>query len=257
LPALTILMTHFNCDAYLKTAIDSILSQTFTDFELLIVDDTSPTDAWLNAAAAFSKDRRLKLYRTTENVGPYRIKNRMLDRVDSTFLAFHDADDFSHPLRLEKQMAAIRTPNCDVVGTSFHIIDETGTVIGRRKMAKHCNFWRTLGRSFLLLHPTMLTRTSVMRTLGGFDGETRIAGDDEFVFRALHAFDIRNLPLPLYYYRKHGGALTVKNGTNAGSAVRRAYIEKIRRQESSRRKAPRGALYAAASNNVLFDIRPV
>ncbi len=251
---LTVIMTHYDCARYLNAAVRSVLNQSFRDLELRLIDDASPDDSWLEAIAEFRDDPRLRIYRSALNVGPYRLKNKILDSVDSPFLAFHDADDVSREDRFEKQIAAMRDKAWDVVGASYYVIDEKDAVIGRRAMVRDCNFWRKLGKAFLMLHPTMITRTSLMRTLGGFDGQTRIAADDDFVYRALHAFKVRNLYAPLYCYRKHSRALTVDEKTGLASPDRLAYGRKIRAADKRRRGAAPGEIFFAAPNDVTFQL---
>jgi hypothetical protein len=90
---------------------------------------------------------------------------------------------------------------------------------------------RRFGRTFLLLHPTMVVRRSVFDLLGGFDGSTRIGADTDFVLRATHIARVSNLRQFLYVKRIRSGALTTSGDTGFGSARREEYLRLLRDRE--------------------------
>src|ERR1700722_3069425 len=90
-----VIMPHRDCERYLRQAVDSILTQRDVSLALYFVDDSSPTNAWLDIIAQFRGDRRLIVKRTNRTVGPFRITNWVLDHTTEPFIAFQDSDDHS------------------------------------------------------------------------------------------------------------------------------------------------------------------
>src|SRR5262245_7199938 len=101
--SISVILPHYRCEAYLADAVWSILEQSWRDLELIVVDDASASDSWLDAIRPFGADKRLRVYRTRKNVGRFRILNKILELTDSPLVAFQDADDVSDGSRLEKQ----------------------------------------------------------------------------------------------------------------------------------------------------------
>jgi glycosyltransferase involved in cell wall biosynthesis len=260
-PPLTVILPHYDCAEYLAEAVASVLAQDFRDLALVVVDDRSPNDDWLSALRPFRDDLRLRVFATSCNVGWPRLKNKVLETVDSPYVGFQDADDVSLPERFRRQVRLLERDRAEIVGTAFEVVDAAGTVVRRRRMVRNGNLWRRVGKSFVTFHPTTVTRTEVLRRLGGFDGTTRIAADTDFHLRAAHLFRIRNLRAVLYRARARPDSLTGSPETGFGSAVRTAYADAMWRREQCRRKARDPAelsrLLAARANDVEFSLREV
>lgn len=235
----TVLMTHYRSEDTLPTAIASILGQSLADLTLLLADDHSPDDAWLDAVAPFRNDPRLRIFRSDRNVGTYRLKNALLGLVSSPYVAFQDADDVSLPGRLLAQLSTCERTGAGVVGSGFYVVDEAGIRIGRRRMPRWANFWMRLGKSFVALHPTTLVKRTLFDRLGGFDGTTRVGADSDFLWRAAWCCRIVNIQAALYEYRQHPRSLTAAPETGFGSPVRRGYAEAAVARERARRFAVR------------------
>jgi glycosyltransferase involved in cell wall biosynthesis len=245
--ALSVIMPHYRCEDYLAASVRSILDQSWHDLELIVVDDASTSDTWLQALRPFRSDTRLKLYRTRENVGRYRINNRILELTSSPFVAFQDADDASDSSRLERQVRALERRRLDIVGTGFHVISESGEVLRKQRMPRWPLFRGVLGKDFVVHPATILCRRSVFDVLGGFDGTARFEADTDFLVRAQFAFRIGNVPRCLYFYRTRPGSLATSPDTGIGSPVREAY----RRRMFERRDAFRAIPDPAALVSVL------
>ena len=120
-------MAVYNGAAYLVDAIDSILGQTFGDFQFLILDDCScdKTPAVLSDLAA--RDPRIRVERNSENLGQTPTLNRGLDLVETEYVARMDADDLSAPERLARQIGFLDVnPECVLLGTGARDIDSRG-----------------------------------------------------------------------------------------------------------------------------------
>ncbi len=260
---MTVVMPHYRCEAYLAAAVRSVLEQSYRDLELCVVDDGSPSDAWLEALRPFRADARLRAYRTGRNVGPYRICNRVLGETDSALVTFHDADDVSSVTRLEVQALALGRRRLDIVGTGFSTIDESGKVLERRPMHRRPLFWGVLGTDFVVHPATVLCRRAVFDVLGGFDGTARFEADTDFLIRAQFAFRIGNVRSCLYSYRERTDSISRAPETGIGSPPREAYRRKMfDRREALRAISDPAALRSALRappNDVAFtleELRP-
>lgn len=260
-PIVSVIIPHFGTSAaWLHQAVQSIVAQTLTDIEIHVVDDSSPDDRWLDGVRPFAADRRLTVWRTSQRVGHYRIANRMLEIVRGRYVAFQDADDWSHPDRLRRQVDFIRARKAHFVGCSFIYVDEHGVALREKAMVKNVNLWIRLPRHFLLLHPTTLNDIAAMRELGGFDGTAFVAADDDFMLRAVHRHRIRNLTESLYFYRLHAAQLTQARDTGMGSIQRSTYTQEMLQRDRERWRYKRWWSRAtpeslrARPNDMTFDL---
>jgi len=256
-PLITVILPHFACERYLFDAVSSILQQDMGELELKVVDDASPNDDWLHAIERLRGDPRLTLYRTTHNVGPYRIKNRLIRTTPSPYIAFQDADDSSHPARLRQQLRLMKQTGAQIVGCSFSYIAENGRQIARQRMVRHVNLWMRFGKSFAALHPTTIVRSEVFETLGGFDGTTHFSADADFFLRAAHLYRIRNVRAYLYNYRIRSNSLSTAQETGLHSQQRTHYVGLMQEREQQRRSLRGEALrlsLLAPPNDIDFDL---
>lgn len=114
-PSVSVIVPAYNCASYLPRAIESVLAQSFTDFELLVVDDGS-TDDTANVVDRYSADRRVRFVRHAENTGPSAARNRGIRRSSGDLVAFLDADDDWARGKLEAQVTAVASDEADVCG---------------------------------------------------------------------------------------------------------------------------------------------
>lgn len=99
----SVLMPVYNSQRYLKTSIESILGQTFQDFEFIIIDDGSTDGSWKIIEKCKQKDERIVALRNKQNIGTSRTLNRGLSIATGKYIVRMDADDWSYPERIEKQ----------------------------------------------------------------------------------------------------------------------------------------------------------
>ncbi len=155
-PKITVLLSVFNDEKYIKQSINSILSQTFTDFELLIIDDCS-TDNTTDILKVY-KDPRIKIIINNKNIGITKSLNKGLKIARGEYIARHDSDDISYPDRLKKQFNFLeRNKSYVMVGSHTNVIDES---------SNHIEYWndeRTSEEIFYTLSYTnILTSSSIM-----------------------------------------------------------------------------------------------
>lgn len=204
-PRVTVLMPAYNAERYIAEAIESVLAQTFTDFELLIIDDAS-RDTTPSVIGNFASDARLRVVRHVKNIGRPRTRNHGLDLARGEYIAFLDADDRCAPQRLAEQVAYLDGhADIDGVGSWKAWIDERGQPVPgevRRfpldanaiacEMLAEC----TLGQTAMMLRKT---------TFEGYryDSTFPVAEDYELWARMIATARFANLPETLTYYRRH------------------------------------------------------
>jgi glycosyltransferase involved in cell wall biosynthesis len=229
--SVTILLPHYQCRELLLHAIESLRAQTFTDWQLAVVDDASLSNEELAPLRHKTRDERIVWLRTSQNVGPYRIYNRLLPSVASPFVVLQDADDVSYPSRLETLVSNARKHGFDVLGSGVRRVSPASEFLGEVCPPHDVNrALRVRRRGGIVIGPTLILRTEFLRSLGGFDGSTRIGGDTDLACRAVFAGRVANLDSILYEQTVRDGSLTGSVHTGFGSAARQAYRRTLRRR---------------------------
>lgn len=204
-PVVTILMPVYNAAPYLRAAIDSILSQTWTDYRLVCMDDGSGDDS-LAIARSFS-DPRVEVIAHTDNRGYVYRLNQGLAEVRSPYVARMDADDIAHPGRLAAQVAFLEAhPNVGIVGTAIQPIGPAGEPVGNvyRPSQKDREIRWQLLTAPPFMHPTVMMRSSVLQEHGLRYDETLMPAEDYDLWRRLlNVTQGANLPEALVSYRRH------------------------------------------------------
>ena len=210
-PRVSVLMSVFNGERFLKRAVESILGQTFTDFEFLILDDGSTDTTWEILGKYTEKDTRIVLIRNEQNIGLTRSLNKGLRLAQGEYLARQDADDISQAQRLELQVKFLDAhPEVGVVGSALEIIDENGKVLAQRKPAKVDAELRLemLIKNSSLLHTSILARTSLLKELGGYNENIRFAQDYDLWWRVSRKANLANLSEILVKWRESPGRIS-------------------------------------------------
>lgn len=209
-PLVSVLMPVYNGARYLREAVDSILDQTYLDFEFIIVDDGSVDDT---AAILDSyDDTRIVRLRNETNLGIVPALNRGLSVVRGEYIARMDADDISLPQRLERQIAyMIAHPEVGVVGTWIRLVDVRGQVTGEWTFPVTHGLLRwMLCFGSCLAHPSVMLRASVATSIGGYDESFANSEDRDLWLRASSITRLSNLPEILLLYRRHNDSVTAR-----------------------------------------------
>jgi glycosyltransferase involved in cell wall biosynthesis len=207
-PKISVVMPVHNGAAWLAEAIKSVLAQTLTGFELLVVDDGS-TDASPDIAAAFSNhDSRVRSIRLPRRQGLISALNTALGLVRAELIARLDADDAALPGRFAAQARYFaERPALVLLGTAAERIDEVGRSIGYMRPATDPEQLRQIlqkkGNPFI--HSSIMMRTPMVRKLGGYREPFLGAEDFDLWLRMCEHGGITNLAEPLVRYRIHGG----------------------------------------------------
>jgi glycosyltransferase involved in cell wall biosynthesis len=179
-PKVSIIMPVFNAEATLVDAVDSILQQTWQNIELIIVDDSS-TDGSLACMKSLAvKDERIKVLCNCVNVGPYVSKNRALDHVTGNYITGHDADDWAHPQRIERHLAAM-TAKTGTKASIAHMLRANEQVEFTSFCIVGSNSFDGIARRAYI--STMFETDTFKSQLGYWDS-VRFGGDSELIERA-------------------------------------------------------------------------
>jgi len=229
-PALTVILPVFNGERYVAQTIESVLTQSFTEFEFLILDDGS-TDRTPAILAEYERsDSRIRLVRH-ENRGVGFTLNRGLTEARGALVAQIGADDLALPERLKKQVEFLgRHPDHVLVGGYLAIIDSDGRSVGVRKyptsdaaLRARMPLYNPFGA------PSVMYRRDDAIGVGGFTSRFWTCEDYDFVFRIAKRGKVANLPEPLSAYRLHVGAVkstqTLRQLRDTVDAKRAAYRE--------------------------------
>jgi glycosyltransferase involved in cell wall biosynthesis len=195
MPKVTVLMSAYNGQRYLKEAMESILCQTWSDFEFLIINDGS-TDKSREIIMSFD-DPRIRLVENPTNIGLTKSLNHGLELSRTELIARQDADDISYPERLEQQVQFFETHSEVVLlGTSAQAIDEQGEP---KKIDLHVPRgllairWYLMFQNAFIHSSVMFRRSVVWENMGGYDESFARAQDYELWSRIARGFKVENL----------------------------------------------------------------
>jgi len=207
-PLVTVLLPVRNGSAHLPAALESIFAQTFTDFELLVIDDGS-TDATSELLRAV-RDPRLRVVTNAKNLGLVPTLNLGLELARGELVARQDHDDISHPERLQKQVEFFRA-NLEhvLLGTEAVQTDARGRKAFRllRPANAESIRWYLCFDNAFIHSSVMFRREIVQREFGGYAPSFH-SEDYALWSRIARARETANLPLPLLEYREHGSSVT-------------------------------------------------
>ena len=198
LPLVSVLMPVYNCESFIREAIQSVLNQTFTDFELLIIDDCS-TDATLQILKSYL-DSRIQLIEKEKNTGYTDSLNYGISIAKGKYIARMDGDDISLPRRFQKQFDFLESnPEVVICGTAIKII---GKDTIERHPSKHEDLQIKLCFSSVFHHPTVMIRADVLKQ-NKYNKEFEPAEDYELWTRLAFVGKTANLEDVLLHYRIH------------------------------------------------------
>ncbi|MBN2476311.1 MAG: WecB/TagA/CpsF family glycosyltransferase [Pirellulales bacterium] len=229
LPAVTVFMPVYNAMPYLPEAVESIRRQTLRDWSFLIVDDGS-TDGSAEYIEQLD-DPRIRILRQPHQ-GPAVAANRALALCETEFFARMDADDVSHPTRLEQQLAFLcRHPETGLLGTQIEPLGTLRTGRPSRLATDHRTILADLMRGrHAMCNPTIMCRTSLLREVGGYHADGVLEDWAMFLSMGQRA-ELANLDRVLLSYRIH--AESTNNRHMAELRTRIAFVcDRARRQQA-------------------------
>ncbi|HLY89110.1 MAG TPA: glycosyltransferase [Acetobacteraceae bacterium] len=185
-PLVTVLIPAYNAAATIARAINSVLAQTFSDYEIIVVDDGSQ-DTTSEIVAAY-RDERIRLFRLPQNRGESGAMNEGIAAARGELVAFLDADDEWLPTKLAKQVTVLRnSPDAVIVTCGCRFIDGQGNVFREFGILppgiKPTDVWRSLLSATFIAKPCVVARLSALRSVGPFDTKLAIAADQDMWIR--------------------------------------------------------------------------
>ncbi len=241
-PLVSVVMSVHNGERHLKHAIQSILSQSFLNYEFIIIDDAS-TDATPGILDGFN-DKRLLIIRNTGNLGLTPSLNSGIRAARGQYVARMDADDISVPHRLARQVEYLeKNPEIAVVGSSYYSMDEHDVLTGIIDVLDSPELiHRELTRQNWFGHGSVLMRKRCLEEVGGYDERFIYAQDYDLFLRLSERYKLANIAEPLYCWRESPHGISASKREQQDFFAEMARSEALRRRGASVRSAapPRG-----------------
>ena len=216
-PPVSIGVPICNGAKYLRQSVESVLAQTFENFELVLIDDLSEDDSWTIAQEYSCKDARVSAIRNSKRLGLVANFNRCIQLTTGRYLCVWHQDDEMAPQNIEKKVALLAAhPQVGFVHSNVLMIDEKGNVLSEHWEAESRRDYVCSGREFFLKMleagknyvccPSVLARRECYEKLGQFRDELYFTCDWEMWMRLALYYDVGCLGAPLVYFRRHGGS---------------------------------------------------
>jgi glycosyltransferase involved in cell wall biosynthesis len=210
-PDVSVVMSVFNGQAYLAEAIESILNQSYRDFDFVIIDDGS-TDKTAEILRSYaSRDQRIRIYRH-ENKGRAASLNIGIELAKGNYVARMDADDFALPHRLQEQVRFMNEhPEVGLIGGAFELINNNQVLKTIRFPAEDSEVRSMMGFCNPICHPTVLMRKEVALASGGYRKALLDADDYDLWLRMSERTKLGNLDAVVLRYRVHASQVSLGN----------------------------------------------
>lgn len=232
MPRISVVMPLYNAEPFLGSAIESILAQTFGNFEFIIVDDGS-TDASAVVVRRYAKSEARIRFMQQENAGVTAALQMGCRASTGELIARMDADDVAMPTRFVDQLGALEgDPTLAAVGSFYERIDADGDLISVAEWpTNHEEIDQALlqGRGGLP-HPTAMIRRQTLEQVGGYRSQYPVAQDKDLWLRLTEVGRLANLPVPLLQYREHTGAVSTTKQREQQRCVDEAIADAHRRR---------------------------
>lgn len=231
-PKITILMSVYNGEKYLQEAIESVLNQTFRNFEFLIINDGS-TDKSEEIIKSHN-DHRIRLIVNEKNIGLISSLNKGLDAARGEYIARMDCDDISLPQRLEKQFNFLKNnPDVGVVASFTREIDEDGKSLSThwkqdRESISREEIYHNLFFGNCVAHPTVIVKKEILNKSNlRYRSDYLDAEDYDLWCRISQIAPIVKMPEPLLHYRRHSKNISISH-TKEGKSRSEITAKRIR-----------------------------
>lgn len=232
-PKASVVLPVYNGEKYLAEAIESVLNQTFRDFELILLNDGSTDDSLKIMRHYQSIDNRCKII-SRENKGLIYTLNEGIELSKSEIIIRMDADDICVPDRFEKQIEFFeKYPDCVSVGSRIISMDEDGM---------HIRLWplpldhtgidgqNIIGMSGGIAHPAAVFRKQAIQKIGGYDEKYKYAEDLDLFLKLAEIGKLANIEKPLLYYRQHLDSVCFKYADQQNISVKKATADAMKRR---------------------------
>ncbi len=231
-PAASVVIPVFNTSAYLERAIDSVLGQTFADFELLLLDDGSSDGSSEILDRYQAADSRCRVYHWP-NRGIIATRNEGNRLAKADIIILMDSDDICMPDRFEKQLRYLEeNPDCVAVGSKILLIDTEDlpiTEMGNKFSHEEIDSTNMSGDS-IFFQPTVALRKAAVEQVGGYREEFPCAEDFDLFLRLAEIGKLANIPEVLLKYRQHLSSIGYLHGNKQADSATRAITDACQRR---------------------------
>ncbi len=202
-PKISVLVPVYNGERFLAEALESVLNQSFRDFELIAIDDGSSDRTWEILHDFAFKDKRVRIFQNDENLGLSKTLTSGFAKCSGDYFVRHDGDDISLPDRFERQVKFLdQNPSIGAVGTMTEYIGQDGIFLGKGHQAWS---WKEIQAHLLIINcfcnSSMMMRCELVKKAGGLSSPSKWAEDYEFLERFSHISEMAVLPEILFHYR--------------------------------------------------------
>jgi glycosyltransferase involved in cell wall biosynthesis len=228
-PRVSVIITAYNDLRFIEAAVKSVLAQTYTNFELIVVDDGTGQNEIFDTLAKL--DARVHIITCDRNMGTYAAANRGIAVARGEIIARLDADDIAEPARLDHLVAALDAdPELGLVGSWARHISESDELLGvwQAPVADLEARWTALFQN-PFCHSSVAFRRTCFDLVGGYSSTMRQSGDYELWWKMLEVCRVENIPETLTQYRSNSRGLSAGNPANW-----RQRTDPIRRQSWER-----------------------
>ena len=212
-PLVSVIMNCYNGEKFLREAIDSVLSQTYKNWELVFWDNCS-TDK--SAEIAKSYDGKLEYFCGNETVNLYAARVQAIEHAKGDYLSFLDVDDWWHATKLEKQVKSALSCNAALAYSDYILedqLEEKKSIIYGNRIKKQEDVVCSMASDYTVGLLTLFIKKDAYFQVGGFDQDFHIIGDFDLVLRLAANFPVCCVNEPLAHYRWHGANESIKNAT--------------------------------------------
>jgi glycosyltransferase involved in cell wall biosynthesis len=217
IPSVSIGVPTYNGARYLRQSVESVLAQTFKDFELVLIDDLSSDDTRVIAEEYARKDPRVSAVRNSKTLGLVANFNRCIELTKGRYVCVWHQDDVMMPQNIEKKVALLEAnPQVGFVHSNVLMIDDLGQVLSEHWESDSTRDYVCSGREFFIRMiepgknyvccPSVLARRECYERLGNFRGELYFTCDWELWMRFSLYYDVSCLGTPLVHFRRHKGS---------------------------------------------------
>ncbi|MEP0315252.1 MAG: glycosyltransferase family 2 protein [Hyphomonas sp.] len=242
-PVISVIMANYNCEAFLASAIQSVLTQTTPALELILVDDGSSDRSVEIAQAIAEKDARLKVFSGTRYGGPAPVRNHALNQAKGDWIAIVDSDDLIRPDRLQRMLNAAEDTGADILIDNLAVFQSDGPANiftmfegdlrdrpARIMESEYIKANMLYGRGSKLGYAKPLIRFSALEAHSLRYNETMRIGEDYDLIVRLLSTGARMMSIPdvMYFYRKHGNSISHRLDAVALDALERTASEALR-----------------------------
>ncbi len=227
-PKVSVIMSAFNQASYLKLSVDSILQQSFTNFEFIIINDAS-TDNTRQILASYH-DHRIRIINHNFCQGLTKSLNQAIRHAKSEYLARMDADDIASKERLRTQIEYLEShPKIAACGTAVTLIDKQNRKIGIKHLPSTVNkIHQVMLRYNPFVHPSMMLRREIFVDINGYDESLNGAEDYDLWLRMASKYELININKPLLNYRINPQGVSWANLKHTELQALKARIKALR-----------------------------